>query len=234
MLPFSLGAALFSAISGFVVTKTGSYRPVIWVAWICFTLGYGLMYQLDSRSTVAEKVLYPLVASIGIGSLFQTPLIAIQAAMPLKDMATSTGTFGFLRTMGGSVGISIGQVIFANTLQRKIAKVSHLGINTSSSGLSEYVRHLRDIPDATQRAEVIQDFAKSISTIWLVCTPIIGACLVLVLFLRHYTLKRHIVREGDAVVEAKPASSPENSPEEVEQHDDEKQSTPPSSAHEQV
>jgi len=28
---------------------------------------------------------------------FQTPLIALQAAMPLKDMATSTGAFGFLR-----------------------------------------------------------------------------------------------------------------------------------------
>ena len=28
---------------------------------------------------------------------FQIPLIALQAAMPLKDMATSTGTFGFLR-----------------------------------------------------------------------------------------------------------------------------------------
>jgi hypothetical protein len=28
---------------------------------------------------------------------FQTPLVALQAAMPLKDMATSTAAFGFLR-----------------------------------------------------------------------------------------------------------------------------------------
>src|SRR6266446_878638 len=28
---------------------------------------------------------------------FQVPLIALQAAMPIKDMATSTSTFGFLR-----------------------------------------------------------------------------------------------------------------------------------------
>lgn len=27
----------------------------------------------------------------------EVPLIALQAAMPMKDMATSTGTFGFLR-----------------------------------------------------------------------------------------------------------------------------------------
>jgi hypothetical protein len=61
----------------------------------------------------AKKELYPFVAALGIGCLFQvwpltvahsnslicsqTPLIALQAAMPLKDMATSTGAFGFLR-----------------------------------------------------------------------------------------------------------------------------------------
>jgi hypothetical protein len=130
MLPFSLGAALFSAISGFIVTKSGLYRPVILVAWVFSTIGYGLMYQLDSHSSVAVKVVYPLITAIGIGCLFQvrflsphyssylfshqTPLIALQAAMPLKDMATSTGAFGFIRTMGGTIGISIGQVIFAN------------------------------------------------------------------------------------------------------------------------
>ena len=52
MLPFSLGAALFSAISGVVVTKSGRYRPIIWVALSVFTLGSGLMYMLDSKSNV--------------------------------------------------------------------------------------------------------------------------------------------------------------------------------------
>jgi hypothetical protein len=58
-------------------------------------------------------VLYPLITASGIGCFFQvlqrpctrskslislqTPLTALQAAMPLKDMATSTGAFGFLR-----------------------------------------------------------------------------------------------------------------------------------------
>lgn len=59
-------------------------------------------------------MLYPFVCSIGLGCLFQVgvairvilpvypsslqaPLIGLQAAMPLKDMATSTSTFGLLR-----------------------------------------------------------------------------------------------------------------------------------------
>lgn len=59
------------------------------------------------------------------------PLIALQAAMPIKDMATSTATFGFLRyvegldnsyavftvrfrTLGGSLGIAVGQAIWSS------------------------------------------------------------------------------------------------------------------------
>ena len=61
----------------------------------------------------AEKVLYLLVSALGVGCLFQTPLIGLQAAMPLKDMATSTSTFGFIRTLGGTVGISVGQAILS-------------------------------------------------------------------------------------------------------------------------
>ncbi|KAF5311390.1 hypothetical protein D9758_018812 [Tetrapyrgos nigripes] len=112
MIPFSCGAAVFSAISGIIVTKTREYRMIMWFAWGIFTLGYGLMIMLDSHSNIAEKVLYPLVAALGVGALFQTPLIALQAAMPLKDVATSTAAFGFLRTLGGTVGISIGQAVF--------------------------------------------------------------------------------------------------------------------------
>jgi hypothetical protein len=61
-----------------------------------------------------RKVLFPLVAGLGSGTVFQvgdttltcmmpaniyfqTPLVALQAAMPIKDMATSTATFAFLR-----------------------------------------------------------------------------------------------------------------------------------------
>ena len=43
------------------------------------------------------QVLYPLIAGAGIGGLFQPPLIGMQAAMPMKDMATSTATFGLIR-----------------------------------------------------------------------------------------------------------------------------------------
>ncbi|THU87242.1 MFS general substrate transporter, partial [Dendrothele bispora CBS 962.96] len=197
MIPFSCGSAILSAISGILVTRTREYRIIMWIGWGIFTLGYGLMIMLDANSNIPEKVLYPFVAALGFGCLFQTPLIGLQAAMPLRDMATSTGAFGFIRTLGGTVGISIGQAIFSNTLRQRLAKIPNIQLDTSSSALSQSVRHLNEIPDPVQRAQVIQAYARSISSIWLVCTPIIGATFVMVLFIRRYTLHRNTVRNHE-------------------------------------
>jgi hypothetical protein len=96
----------------------------------------------------------------------QAPLIALQAAMPTKDMATSTGAFGFLRcacplvsaslnpfltlhvrTMGGTVGIAVGQAIYTSILKKKINRIPELsGFDTSAAALSESVRTLKTLP----------------------------------------------------------------------------------------
>ncbi|KAJ3732293.1 MFS general substrate transporter [Lentinula guzmanii] len=208
MLPFSLGSALTSALSGVVVSRTKEYRLVMWLSWAIFVVGYGLMTMLDSHSNTAMKELYPFVAAIGIGCLFQTPLIALQAAMPLRDMATSTGAFGFIRTLGGTVGISVGQVIFSSTLSPRLAKIPNISIDTSSAALAESVTSLKDIPDATTRAAVIQAYAKSISSIWVVCTPIAGVGFLLVLWIRKYTLNRTIVRNEKKPADAEKGQTP--------------------------
>ncbi|KAF8415614.1 hypothetical protein L210DRAFT_3585405, partial [Boletus edulis BED1] len=44
-----------------------------------------------------EQELFPLVAALGVGFLFQVPIVALQAAMPAEDMATATSAYMFLR-----------------------------------------------------------------------------------------------------------------------------------------
>ena len=51
MIPFSLGAALMSAASGIIVSKTGDYRWLMMITYAVFCLGYGLMTMLDDQSS---------------------------------------------------------------------------------------------------------------------------------------------------------------------------------------
>ncbi|KAH0583751.1 hypothetical protein J132_00776 [Termitomyces sp. J132] len=197
MLSYSLGSSFTSALSGVIVSRTGQYRPIMWIAFAVFTVGLGLMTMLDASSSQVVKEIFPLIAALGLGNLFQTPLIGLQAAMPIKDMATSTATFGFIRTLGGTVGISIGQAIFSSTVSKKVARIPNVTIDTSPGGLSQSIRTLKNIPDPITRFKVINAYARSISTIWLVMTPIVGAGFVMVLFVRKYSLKRTVIRQGD-------------------------------------
>ncbi|KAG2054759.1 MFS general substrate transporter [Suillus hirtellus] len=197
MLPYSLTTSLMSAVSGIVVTRTGSYRPAMWFGWIVMTLGWGLMIMLDNTSTIAEQEIYPLIAALGIGCLFQTPLVAVQAAMPIKDMATSTGAFMFLRTLGGTIGITIGETILSSVLQQKLRGIQGLTIDTSAAALNDSIRQISSISNPAVRNEVMHAYSRSISTIWLVNTPISAFGLFLVLFIRGYTLERTIIRGGE-------------------------------------
>lgn len=52
MLPYSLCGSVQSALSGMLVARTGSYRLVMWGAWVVMTIGWGLMIMLDSTSSM--------------------------------------------------------------------------------------------------------------------------------------------------------------------------------------
>ncbi|KIJ68900.1 hypothetical protein HYDPIDRAFT_164633 [Hydnomerulius pinastri MD-312] len=150
MIPYSLGTAFMSVLSGFVVSRKGAYQPIIWASFVAMTLGWGLMIKLDDTSSTAEQEVYPLIVALGIGPFFQISLIAIQAAMPLKDMTTSTGGLMFLGALGGAVGISVGEAIVSSILPRKLALIPNIdtiSLGTSAAALNDAVRrHISSIP----------------------------------------------------------------------------------------
>ena len=78
----------------------------------------------------ALKLVFPLIAGIGYGGLFNPPLIGLQAAMPFRDMATSTATFGLIRQLGSTVGLSVGQAIWSTVRLKflfELPEVVHSG-----------------------------------------------------------------------------------------------------------
>lgn len=53
----------------------------------------------------------------------------------------------YVRTMGGTVGIAIGQALYTSILKKKINKIPSLsGFDTSPGALSESVRTLQRLP----------------------------------------------------------------------------------------
>ncbi|KIJ16139.1 hypothetical protein PAXINDRAFT_113909 [Paxillus involutus ATCC 200175] len=200
-LPFSVGTSFASIVSGIALSKSGKYRVIIWTSYVVMTLGMGLMITLDYTSSDAEKEIFPLITALGIGCLFQVPIVALQAAMPMKDMATASSGLVFLRTVGGAVGIAVGEAIISTVLPKKLAgitNISSLALGDSAAALNDSVRKIHLIPDVTLRNAVLHAWSRSIATIWMMCTPVSGVALILTLFLRAYSLNRRVVHSSEA------------------------------------
>ncbi|KAJ7913215.1 major facilitator superfamily domain-containing protein [Mycena leptocephala] len=201
IIPFALFTSVTSGLGGFAVTKMGVYRPAIWVSFAIMAVGYGLMIMLDEQTSLALEIIYTAIAGLGAGGFFLPPLIGLQAAMPVKDMATSSTTFGLVRLLGSTIGISAGQAIWAGVLRTRLSKIPNLTLDLSGSALEDSVRKIQSIEPEAFRQQVLHAYTKSVSAIWLVNTPIICVCFVAALFLKEYSLKRKIIHAGNKTTE---------------------------------
>jgi hypothetical protein len=82
-------------------------------------LGFGLFIDFDPYPNFVKIILYQIVAGIGIGPNFQSPLIALQTTVEPRDIASAMSTFGFIRQMATSISVVIGDVVFNNEMQKQ-------------------------------------------------------------------------------------------------------------------
>lgn len=196
MLPYSLVSAATSMASGAYVSRARAYRPTIWVAFAVYTLGMGLMTMLDADSSKAEQEIYPLIAGLGLGCLFQTPVIVLTAAMPPKEMASSTAAMALVRTAGGTVGITIAGSVFNAGVRSNTAGImgyARAGMSADTNNLRGLV-HLQP-PQLSY--EVVHAYGEALRLIWIVMAPIVGFGFLSSLGLKGYSLQRKIVQEKE-------------------------------------
>jgi MFS family permease len=85
LLPTALSLSFLSAFTGIFIRKTGQYLPPIWFGLVMMTLGFGLFIDLGPNSSWAKIIIYQIVAGIGVGPNFQSPLIALQSLVPVRN-----------------------------------------------------------------------------------------------------------------------------------------------------
>jgi hypothetical protein len=108
LIPYSVVIAFSSILAGELTNRTHIIRPVIWVGFGMTSLGFGLFYAFFTKDvTVATQTGLLSLASFGTGLSITTPMLVIQAAMPLEDMAAATSAWVLVRSFGATIGESV-------------------------------------------------------------------------------------------------------------------------------
>jgi EmrB/QacA subfamily drug resistance transporter len=107
LIPLSLGWVLASIISGQLVAHTGRYRIYPIIGSLLVLAGTLLLTQLDTHSSRAAVSGYLTVIGLGMGTMFQTFVIATQNRVDFADLGVATAAIQFGRSMGGSISVAV-------------------------------------------------------------------------------------------------------------------------------
>ncbi|KIX99023.1 uncharacterized protein Z520_05484 [Fonsecaea multimorphosa CBS 102226] len=192
LLTMVLTLSFVSTATGLYVKKTGRFRDPIWFGLCVMTLGYGLFIDLPADKDWTKIIIYQIIAGIGVGPNFQSPLIALQAHIKGHDMAVATATFGFTRNLSTSISVVLGGVVFTNELSKKYASLvpvlgsqrARLLTSSSFGATTSIVRTLH----GPARAAVDKAYTDSLRTMWIFYTCFAAFGIFVSLFIRKKEL----------------------------------------------
>jgi hypothetical protein len=200
-MPITTTEAITGILAGIIIHSTGRYLEIIYIGVTFMTIGNGLYILLSPASTLAQIIIYQIVAGIGAGLLFQAPLIALQALVSQDETATATATFGFVRSLATSLGVVLGGVIFQNSMDIHIPPLSSPPISLPSNvtelltkgGAAANVMLSNTIRDSAQREAIRGTYAWSMRNMWIFYTGISGLAVLSSAFIkRHYLRSDHV------------------------------------------
>ena len=111
-----LGGLIVSAIaSGQVVARTGRYKTLIVVALVLTAVGLFLLTNIRPDTPMPLLWLWMAVAGLGIGPSFAVFTLAVQNAVPVRDLGTATSGLTLFQQVGGTVGLAITGTVFGST-----------------------------------------------------------------------------------------------------------------------
>ena len=122
-LPAILGLVIISMIAGGAVTAIGYYTPFMLVSSVLMSIGAGLLSTFETDTPSSKWIGYQFIFGAGVGFGMQQMLVAVQTALPKKDIPIGTAIIMFSQTLGGALFISVGQNVFTNSLLTNLKAV---------------------------------------------------------------------------------------------------------------
>jgi hypothetical protein len=125
-LPLVLSLVIASIIAGGLTQKTGYYVPQLLACSVIMSIGAGLLTTLQIDTGAKKRIGYQVLYGFGLGLGMQQAGMAAQTCLDKKDVMTGIALMFFMQGLGGSIFISVGQLVFMHSLVSHLSKVADL------------------------------------------------------------------------------------------------------------
>ena len=193
ILPMMAGIMPVSIIGGRIISRIGKYRIFPIVGSAIATLGMFLLAHLSVTSSAAERGVYMFVLGVGLGMVMPVLTLAVQNALPLREIGTGTAANLFFRNMGSSFGTAIFGAILTNRLGHYLKQSLPASAQKQASSLGTSLDRAQ-LQKATAghpqvEATILHDFVSAMSVVFTTAALIMVVAFVLSLFLKQVELR---------------------------------------------
>lgn len=122
LLPIMLGLLTAAAGSGFLVSRTGHYKPFIIAGMVVLIVGLVLLSQINEHTTPLDLSWRMFIVGLGLGPSQSLYNIAVQNAVPVTQIGIATSASQFFRQMGSVIGLSIFGTLLTHNLMTELPK----------------------------------------------------------------------------------------------------------------
>jgi EmrB/QacA subfamily drug resistance transporter len=122
LLPLVGGLMLASLGSGRLIARTGRYKIFPVVGSVLMVIGMGLLITVGADTPLWPTDVYMAIFGIGLGLNMQSLVLAMQNAVPAKDMGVASAASTFFRSVGGTLGTAIFLSVLFSQAATKIAQ----------------------------------------------------------------------------------------------------------------
>jgi EmrB/QacA subfamily drug resistance transporter len=191
MLPLIGGLLVSLLTTGRLIAKYGRYRVFPIAGSVLVVLGFFLFSHISLGTSQLSLSIWMAVLGLGMGPFTQVTTLAVQNSIERKDMGTATSSVIFFRSLGSSLGASVFGAILVNRLGHNLHKllpVQAIGSHISAKSLAASTTQLKTASPTVLHA-VLESYARSFHSIYLVGIPLGILMFIAALFLRETPLK---------------------------------------------
>ncbi|OMJ28074.1 putative MFS-type transporter YusP [Smittium culicis] len=193
LLPFMLGLVVSSISSGQFISRTGIYRPCLWLGTAVLSVGVGLISTFSENTGNAKHIIYMAIAGLGLGGCMQSMVISVQASSPPDILSVTTTMVGFFRVIGGSIGLAIISAIQSSSLTSSLnaftneypqfKEIADISRNNAKVIWSKTI-------DPIAKDAILQAYISSLKKVFVSVIPVVIIAFLLTLFVKHVELKK--------------------------------------------
>lgn len=195
MLPSPVGISVGSLVAGYFMKKTGRYVELGIGSLVMIILGVG-MFNTQGESTPGWVTMIAFFfTGGGYGAMLTTTLLACIAAVDHSQQAVITSATYLARSLGGTIGITVGSAIYQNILSSRLWQ--RFGDEPHAGEIIQHIRDdlnfLKHLPEGWQDG-VMSSFMEAFKSVWLTMLCLSVGAFVCVSLMRQHVLHETISR----------------------------------------